>query len=462
MEVTLRNYQEEGVTKLREQFARGARRVLFVLPTGGGKTVVFTHIAERAASKGNRICVIVHRQELVDQASRSLAAIGVKHGIIAAGYKMDSNHDVVVASVQTLVRRLRLLGPDYFQLLIVDEAHHAVAGTWSKVIDYFEKAKVLGVTATPERLDGRGLGEYFDAMVEGPAAAALTEDGYLAPARVYAPPTELDLSSLHTRMGDYAMDEASEAMQRPQIMGDIVQHFRLHIQHGTAIAFCCSIEHAKAVADAFNAEGIPAAMIDGKLDKVARRELIEQLGQGDIRLLSSCNLISEGTDVPSVTGALLLRPTQSLSLYLQQVGRCLRPAEGKQHAVILDHVGNVHKHGLPVDAREWSLNGVARRHRDKVVAPPVKVCKVCFSAVPSGVQECPECATPFVSERRLLRQVDGELQEILNGHKKEKRREVGKARSLEQLKQLAKERGYSPGWAHHVYSARQRRPNAGA
>lgn len=457
MKVTLRNYQEQGVNALRPLYAAGTRSALYVLPTGGGKTVIFSHIAERAALLGNRIAVLVHRQELVDQTSRSLTSIGVRHGVIAAGRPMDLTRSVQVASVQTLVRRLAKIPPDYFGLLIVDEAHHAVAGSWAKVIDYFGRARVLGVTATPERLDGRGLGDKFQAMVQGPDAGWLTDQGFLAPARVFAPPSQLDMGSVRKLGGDYRMDEAEAALQRAGIMGDAVTHYQRHLAHGTAIAFCCSVAHAQAVAEAFNAAGISSAVVDGTLHPDVRRHMIADLGSGRIRVLASCQIISEGTDVPSVTGAILLRPTQSLSLYLQQVGRCLRPAPGKTEAVILDHVGNTLTHGLPTDPRQWTLEGRPKRQRDNT-APPVKVCPSCFAAIPSAAQVCPCCHHAFEVKRGELKVIEGDLVEVDPEELRRMRnQERAKAQTLEDLQALAAQRGYSPGWAHHVWQARQNR-----
>ena len=186
--MNLRPYQQQLITDIRLQYQLGHRSVLAVLPTGGGKTICFSYIAQAAARKGNRVCILVHRAELLDQASRSLAGMDVQHGIIAASRSMDLSHAVQVASVSTLSRRLHLLPRDFFQLLVVDEAHHSSAGTWAKTIQHFHTAKLLGVTATPIRGDGRGLGEYYQSMVQGPSAAWLTDNGFLAPAKVLAPP----------------------------------------------------------------------------------------------------------------------------------------------------------------------------------------------------------------------------------------------------------------------------------
>jgi superfamily II DNA or RNA helicase len=468
MKVSLRNYQETAVTSLRMEYMRGRTSVLFVLPTGGGKTVCFSYITERAAVLGNRVCILVHRQELVDQTSRTLTEIGVDHGVIAAGYRQDLSRGVQVASVQTLARRLHTVPRGFFQLLVIDEAHHAVAGSWAKVIDHYCTAKILGVTATPERLDGRGLKDKFDAMVLGPDAAWLEAHGYLAPARYFIPPgLGIDWGSLKHRGGDIDERDAARAiMATAQAIAGPVTQYQAHLANTTAIAFCCTVEHAQLVARGFNEAGIPAAVLDGTLDRLTRRRRIQQLASGELKVLTSCQVISEGTDVPSVGGCLLLRPTDSISLYLQQVGRCLRPAPGKRHAVILDMVGNVAKHGFHTDPRDWALDG--RKKRKASDAPPIRECPGCYAALPAATRVCPECGHEFTPEAQdhgaeqlgtaLLVEVTEEEKRRIAA---EKRREVGKARSLEELEAIAAQRGYKPGWARYVWQSRQaRRPRA--
>lgn len=465
MAVSLRPFQATAVTEIRGAYMAGHRRVLFVLPTGGGKTFTFVYIAEQAAMRGNRVCILVHRQELVDQSSRSLHAIGCNHGIIASGYRQDLSHTVQVASVQTLARRLHTLPPDFFQLLIVDEAHHAVAGIWAKVLAAMPRAHVLGVTATPERLDGRGLGDQFGTLIEGPDAGWLTEQGFLVPARIYAPPG-LDLSGIKrfdTRKGH---DEAEQRLRQGQAMGDAVSHYRRTIaehHNGTAIAFCVSVAHADAVAEAFRAQGIAAAMLDGTTDRGVRKRLINDLGAGVLKVLTSCDIISEGTDIPSVTGAILLRPTDSLGLHLQQVGRVLRPCPGKTHAIINDHVGNTLRHGLPTDPRDWSLEGRPKGKGKKPSdAIPIRICPSCFSAIPSVANPCPECGHEVAVAKRELVTVDGDLHELTGEQlRRQERREVAKARTREELEAIARERGYKPGWVQHMMAARGSRQPAG-
>jgi DNA repair protein RadD len=384
--INLRPYQQEAVANIRQAFSERHRSVLFVLPTGGGKTVLFSHITEQAAARGNRVCILVHRAELLRQASASLTAMGVPHGLVAANHSMDLSRRVQVASVQTLARRLHLFPQQFFQLLVVDEAHHSNAGTWAKVLGHFSSACVLGVTATPCRGDGRGLGEWYSAMVEGPSSQWLTDNGYLAQAKVYAPPIGFDARQVRTRMGDFDLNQASEQLQARQAMGDCLAHYRQHLDGQTAIAFCCSIAHAEGVAELFNSNGVAAASIDGTMDAANREQLLADLAIGRIRVLTSCALIGEGVDVPSVSGCILLRPTQSVSLHLQMIGRCLRPQDGKQ-AVVLDHVGNTQRLGHHLEDREWSLDGVKKRPRD--AAPSIKVCPQCFAAMSSQARQCP-------------------------------------------------------------------------
>lgn len=448
----LRPYQLQAVAEIRDAFGQRHRSVLFVLPTGGGKTVLFSHITEQAAARGNRVCVLVHRQELLRQASASLERMGVPHGLVAANRAMDLSQPVQVASVQTLARRLHKFPREYFRLLVVDEAHHSNAGTWAKVLEHFHRSRVLGVTATPCRCDGRGLGEWYGAMVQGPSAAWLTDNGYLAPSKVLAPPG-FQVQGLRKRMGDFDMSQAGELLQAGQAVGDALSHYRQHLDGQTAIAFCCSVAHAEAVAQLFQGNGVAAASIDGTMDSGTREQLLADLGAGRLKVLTSCALIGEGVDVPSVAGCILLRPTASVSLHLQMIGRCLRPQAGKQ-AVILDHVGNVLRLGHHLEDREWSLDGVAKRDRE--AAPSVKVCPACFSCMPSGKAECPDCGHRFVPERRELEHVDGELVEVQH-QQREKQREQATATTVEQLIEVGKRRGMKNprGWARHVMAARQ-------
>jgi len=456
----LRDYQQADLDRLRAAYRQGHKAVLYQAPTGSGKTVLFSHVVEGAAARSVPTAVIVHRQELLDQCSRALHSLGLDHGIVAAGRHASPMHNVLVCSAQTLVRRIGQPQFRRLRLLVLDEAHHATAGTWRKIIDACPEARLLGVTATPLRLDGRGLREVFDHLVTGPTVGDLIQRGYLSDYRVYAPPSTLDLTGIRKQGGDYAKGELAARVDKPRIIGDSVQHYRRLCDGQPAIAFCASVKHAEHTAEQFRAHGYRAESIDGTLSPQVRRARIEALGRGELNVLTSCEIVSEGTDIPIVAAAILLRPTQSLGLCLQQVGRVLRPAPGKDYALILDHVGNVARHGFPDDEREWSLDGLpAGKVKDPVET--VRTCAGCFAAFRPIMRVCPYCGEEYQPKVREIEQADGDLAEITPEQRefmrRQARQQVGRAQTLEDLIALGKERGYQPGWAHHVWRARQRR-----
>lgn len=455
----LRPYQQTAVDQLRASYAAGRRAPLFVLPTGGGKTFVFSHVANNATARGNRVCILVHRQELLFQASRSLTAVGVAHGLIAPGHN-QTQHAVQVASVQTLSRRLAKRSYD-FDLCIIDEAHHAAAGTWLKITQALPNARILGVTATPIRSDGQGLSAVFDDMVIGPSMGELIEMGFLVRPEVYAPPTAINLAGVRKRGGDFDQRDVAERMDKPIITGSAVDHYRKLCPSQPAIAFCASVEHARHVAAQFNSAGFRAMSVDGSMLDSERKAAIDGLGNGKLHVVTSCDIISEGTDIPVVSAAILLRPTQSTGLYIQQVGRALRTAPGKDKAIILDHVGNVLRHGMPDEPRDWSLDGIERGNKaanDNVA--PVKQCSRCF-AVYRPAPACPQCGHVEEVKARTIEETDGELKQITPEEaarmQRERRMEVATARTMEDLLEVAKRRGYAPGWAYHMMRHRNSR-----
>ena len=462
----LRDYQHDGVDRIRNAYLRGSRSPLLVLPTGAGKTVLFNYIAANAAARGKRVWILVHRIELIRQTSKKLHEAGVMHGIINPKYKPNHIHKIQVASVQSLVKRVHSI-PYKPDLIIVDEAHHANAGTWAKIIESNPQALLLGVTATPCRTDESGLGVasggFFDTMIIGPQIYELIRAGYLSQPVVYAPGKAIDLSGIRTRGGDFATNELASVLDKPTITGDAVKHYGRLCPGEPAIVFCASVLHAQHVAQQFRDAGFNFYHVDGGMDDQERIRLIEGLGNGTVQGLTSCELISEGTDIPAVSCAILLRPTQSLGLYLQQVGRALRPAPGKTQAIILDHVGNVIRHGLPDEHRDWSLDAEARKKRAKKDDEPkirTRQCPSCY-AVHEPKPVCPVCGHVYVSEGRELDHVDGELRQITDADRDQIRRqrysEQRAARSLEDLIELGKRKGYKPGWAHAVYNARQKK-----
>lgn len=459
MSLTLRDYQHRAIQDLRSAYRSGTQAVLLVLPTGGGKTVIFSYITTSAVARGGRVLILVHRRELIHQTSAQLTSLGVEHGIISNGFPTNDAL-VQVASVQTIVRRLHKINWQP-TLIIIDEAHHAVAGSWKQILDHFYGANLLGVTATPMRLDGRGLGDWFQHMVLGPSVASLIEMQHLAPVRCYTIPKKLDWKEIRKSGGDFVGTAAADLLEEGEFNGDAVKEYKKHCPGKPAIVFCCTIAHSELVAQLFREAGFRAAHLSANTDPVLRKQLIDDLGNGNIDVLTNCMVVSEGTDIPVVTAAILLRPTTSTALYLQQVGRALRPAPGKDKAIIIDCVGNILRHGLPDMDREYSLEDKPKSE----AAPPVKECPVCFAALPITTTICPSCGHVFTpsAPKQAERPISVDLVEISKSRaadNRDKRRRIALARTREELEALAKEFGYKPGWVHIILKQREpkRRP----
>jgi superfamily II DNA or RNA helicase len=438
----LRAYQDDGVARIRGEFARGALRVLYTAPTGSGKTVLFSYVVSNAVARGKRVCILGHRQEIVDQIDESLFRFGVPHGLIAAGREETFETSVYVASVATLARRSAKYGP--FDLLVIDEAHHAVAGTWRKIITAHPDARILGVTATPERLDGKGLKDIFDTLVLGPSTAELIKAGFLSEFIAFAPEQSPDLYGVRSRGGDYAIDQLSGVMTKPIIVNAAVDEYVKRCPGVPAIVFCVDIGHSEIVAERFKARGFRAAHLDGNTDPNVRRAIIAGLASGEIQVVTNCGLISEGVDVPAVTAIIMLRPTKSLALYLQQCGRGLRP--GKPRAFILDHAGNAHQHGLPDANRAWSLEGREKKQQDK---DTVRRCNECGAINTLAAWVCKECGATLRVKPTYEELPPTALVEVKVASMTYPQALRWAGTDEGRLRLVARARGYKPGWVWH-------------
>lgn len=448
----LRPYQ---VTLVNAAEASDSRALLVVLPTGGGKTVVFSQLTKNAVARGEVVWIIAHRQELIAQASNTLKTFHIAHGIIKAGHELHPRRAVQVASVQTVVRRLQSLAPP--DLIVIDECHHATAASYGKILAAFPKARVIGVTATPCRLNGAGLNAVFGEMILGPTNLELTAAGFLSPARYYAPPKKADFSNVKITAGDYNTHELEEVMDEQAITGDAVLHYERICPGVPMLTFCVSVAHAHHVAEQYRAAGYRAAAVDGKLSDEDRADRIGGLATGKYQVIASCDLIGEGLDVPVVTAAQLLRPTASAALHLQQIGRVLRFIEGKT-AIILDHVGNTAKHGFASSNFKWTLEGKVKKKSD--AATPTRTCDQCFS-VHEVRKVCPYCGFTYPIKSRALtatKVVDGELVEV-EQTAEERREEVLTARTFPELLAIAKSRKYSRPHFWALQTLRTRRPS---
>lgn len=428
----LRPYQTKLLNKTREAYLQGYKSPCIVAPCGAGKTVVMADMAKKASEKKNHTLFLVHRKELKDQTIDTLKWWGADMDYIEVGM------------IQTVVRRLPKTKEP--KLIITDENHHSLAKSYRKIYDYFPNARLVGFTATPVRLNGGGLGDVNDVLVEGPTVSELIEWENLAPFKYYAPEI-VDTSQLKIRRGEYVTKDIDDLFQNKAIWGDVIKHYKKLSDGKQAICYCSSINQSKEVAEQFNQAGIKTKHIDGETPKSERDRVIQDFREGKIMILCNVDIISEGFDVPDCNTAILLRPTQSLGLYIQQSMRAMRYKEGKT-AIIIDHVGNVGRFGTPDTVREWTLDPKKGSNNTVQDENPVKQCLECFYTVERNTKVCPECGFEFKAEEKEVEQVESDLVEIgsfegfTTNYKEPK-----DCKNMTELYQLAKARGFKPGWA---------------
>ena len=440
-----RDYQLASIAGVRAACSKREKPIL-VLPTGGGKTKTAVYgIVKPAADKGNQTLWIAHRTELIQQAKGDIEESGVEVGVIQAGHKPNSGAMCQVASVQTLARRLKKLPPA--KIVIIDECHHVRSATYMLVVEYYmaQGAVVIGLTATPERLDGQGLGQIFDTIVEEVTVRFLIEHGFLADYEYFAPATP-DLSAVNKVAGDFNTQATAAVMDRPEMVGDIVEHYQRHLSGQRALCFATRITHSLSIVEDLQTAGVPAAHLDGTDSREEREDTIAAFAEGKILVLSNVNLFDEGFDIPACQGVIIARPTMSFVRHRQMIGRAMRPKENGSKATILDHAGNYQRHGMPDDPHEWDLDCVAA----PVGESKHKSCPECFAVIPVGVRECPYCGFEFeVRERKKPEMAEGQLQRIKVAWTPERKRELYRS-----VMAQARVLGRKPGWASYVYKAK--------
>lgn len=434
----LRPYQEQLVGDIRDAWER-VRAVLAVLSTGGGKTVIFSSIIHDHVGAA---AAVVHRKEIVSQISCSLAALGVKHRVIAPQSVtrrirrrhlkrfnkcyVDPHAKTGVVSVQTMTSRSASKDTqlqawlNQVTLAVFDEGHHYVKqGLWGRAVEAVDRAKLLFVTATPERADGKGLGAHADGfadeMVEGPSTQWLIDNGYLSRFRYVAPASDLDVSGLAvTASGDLNSKALRARVVESHLVGDSVQHYLKFAPGKRAIVFATDVETAHEMAAAFTAAGVEAVALSGETDAGERDRQLDRFENGELPVLVNVDLFDEGFDVPAVEVVVLARPTESLAKFLQMVGRGLRVMEGKDEAVVIDPVRNWERHGMPNWPRQWTLDARAKGSRSSQSdTVPQRVCIECTQPYEAFYVACPYCgAKPIPAERKTPEQVDGDLMEL--------------------------------------------------
>ena len=468
----LYEFQKRILDTARRKIAGGARRLILCAPTGAGKTAISSAIISGARGKGKKCMFVCHRAELREQAKKTLQECGVKTGTIASNAFSALHLPVQVAQIGTLARRKEKWA-NWADVIIVDECHHIAARSWRETIAMLSKsAVVIGLTATPQRLDGKGLNEDFDEIIEGPGIRELIDSGHLADFDTYTTREKFDLAQVHIAMGDFSQRDLERQIGKKRVR-NVVEAYQRHGKGGKAIFFGVSVRHSREVEEWFIQKGIKARHLDGKTPPKERKWIIEAFEKGDLQVLCNCGIVSEGFDCPSASVLIDDAPTMSLTNYLQRAGRVLRYQEGKR-AVVLDLAGNYMRHGLADNKREWMLQGRKRIKKDaEKELDRTRMCIKCYAVNHISSEKCQVCgavlATPAAAEQfadaKGLVKVDesASVRQIIIGDDKisvaalqKPQRPImslahEKARkgtlTLEWMKEAARAVGYKPGWA---------------
>ncbi len=454
-----REYQLEAIDRIADAMGRGKKRVLLQAPTGSGKTIISSNIMQRAVNKGSQALFLADRRKLVEQKSEKLTIHGVPHGILMSGYSPDHAAPIQVASIQSLWERAvkdKYWRLPHADLIIIDEAHKSLGTRYERLVtELYPDSWLIGMTATPIRSDGRGLGDLYDELVQVRSVLELQREGFLVGTRYYAP-SKPDLKNVRVskHTGDYNEEDLARAMEEDVVLvGDILKHYRQHAADRKAVVFCSSVKHSVFVANMFNKAGIPAEHIDGGTYHIERHRIYEDIRSGRTQVITNCQVLTEGWDEPSISACILARPTKSLGMYLQMAGRVLRPYEGKEDALILDHSGATSL-GFVEDEHLWDLETSKKFARKRAAlkkkSEPITCpeCSCVFRA-----RNCPMCGweipgpapKAFYMTRDELKALESPQAKDLKAQKRE---------FYARLLGLANERNYKRGWANHSYRAK--------
>ena len=454
--MNLRPYQNKAIEDIRHHFSRGKERILLVAPTGSGKTVIASSMMQKAKERSNFNLFVAHRRELVMQCSRKLSDFGLNHGVIMAQKSPNMMADIQVASIQTFASRKDR--DDFIKpkadVIILDEAHRSVSGQFQELIKVYPNAFIIGLTATPCRNDGRGLGNVYEELVEAGSIKELTKLGYLVPNRIVAP-TIPDLQKIRIVAGDYEKKALTKKMNTAKLVGDIVSHWIKYGENRATVVFATSIAHSKHIANIFRQNGVPSGHIDSEQNELERETQLANLNSGKIKVLSNCQILTEGWDQPKISCVIIARPTKSYPMYLQMIGRTLRPYPNKKDTLIIDHSGCVYEHGFPEDAGNWTLSTKKPKTRDRIKDPIQPIEKQPFTCVRCDTvyapnrddYACPNCALIPTKKERIVLVQQGRLVEL----PKMKPNANDKNNFYAQLLFYCRQKGYKEGWASHTF-----------
>nr|DAE44617.1 MAG TPA: Type I site specific restriction modification protein [Caudoviricetes sp.] len=429
MAVQLRDYQQKVYYELRKALKTN-HNVLVQMPCRSGKSFIMYKICEDAQKKESNVLILSHRNLLNKQTGDLIKLNNVR-----------------IENVSTEVRHLGENG--YPAIILVDEAHLSATETYTKIFDYYNESILIGFTATPCRLDGKPLGNIYDCIVKGPTVTELIDKGNISQFDYYAPKVNLNMQDVKVGNGDYNLTDLEEVMLDSKIYGDIISNYEKLAKGKQAVAYCVTINHANKICELFNNAGYSCKCIHSQMSMKARQEIMDEFKQKKITIISSVNTISEGITLPTCEVCLMLRPTQSTALFVQQSMRALTPQEGKK-AIIIDYVGNCYRHGLPTDEQEYSLKEKTKC-RNSNGEPDVlcRRCSNCFLVYPGKDSICPYCGfNNGKTKKEIIEEKQAELEKITEIQRKEKRMEVGMQRDFRGLAEIAKERNYSPGWCY--------------
>jgi len=447
--IQLRKYQADSVNMVRDQIRLGKKKVVLVSPTGSGKSFIVADIASRSAENGHKVLILTHMRGLVLQMADRLGEYGLESAFIMAGHPMDLSKQIQVGTIQTYHTRLKL---DYrvdASVVIIDEAHRSMSKTFQDVLTQYSDQVIVGVTATPVLSSGIGLGNFYNALVAPVSVQELIDSKDLMPCRYYAPEAP-DLSKIKTVAGDYHKTQLGEKMNTPTLIGDVFLNWSKIAGGKQTMIFAVNVKHSKAIRDVFNRNGVVTEHLDAHSEDDERDAVISRFKKGETQVLTNVGLFTEGTDIPEIEAIVLARPTKSMGLYRQMVGRGLRPFGEKVECIVIDHGGCVERLGFIEDDIEWSLGGKDLKYKNAVknkkekVIIPCEMCLTVFSA-----EKCPCCGWPVPDYGKMVEALDAELVEVNKDKKKYTMED--KKRWFAMFEYKRREKGFASGWSAHKY-----------